>query len=181
MLPSNYSVHSAYLSEDCHVVWWHVCGFPANSTSYAVVAPPTGSFSGRTVKGFSVIIHKKGAKGGERSPQTSHHSLLNRCHLWRNTSVSRRGGKGGAVLPLGILQKALVRLAPSLLRVSSSLDPLSDFCCNHGWIFEGPELPFEVRGHLLQEPRGAGAGSRQLPGSKKLWVEAASSASLGRH
>lgn len=71
MLPSNYSVHSAYFSEDCHVVWWHVCGFPANSTSYALVAPPIGSYSSRAVKGFSVIIHKRGAKGGERSPQTS--------------------------------------------------------------------------------------------------------------
>lgn len=94
MLPSNYSVHSAYFSEDCHVVWWHVCGFPANSTSVAVVPPPIGSFSGRTVKGFSVITRKKGAKGGERSRQTP-------PVFWIvvtsdvTPSVSRRGGKEG--------------------------------------------------------------------------------------
>lgn len=123
-----------------------------------------------------MIIHKKGGEGGERlwqaSPPLLFQPLLGVAAAADVTPACPAGEGRRAVLQLSILRKALVRLAPSLLWVSSRVDPLSDFCRKHGWLFESPKLSFKVRGDLLQEPRGAGAGSHQLPDAKKLWVAA---------
>lgn len=68
-----------------------------------------GSFSGRAVKGLVFIREvQKEVKGHDRRPPLP----------WITSDVipaSPAGAGRRAVLPLGILQKALVRLAPSLL------------------------------------------------------------------
>lgn len=87
--------------------------------------------------------------------------------------MSRRGGKGGGAAALYIAESsgALGPLfAPSFVerRPIERLLPGKKKKEKHGWIFESPELSFEVRRRLLQKPSGAGAGSHQLPDPKKL-------------
>lgn len=56
--------------------------------------------------------------------------------LWRNSSLSRRGrGREAALkLPLSILQRARLRLAPSLLWASSSVNRKKSFWARRQWL-----------------------------------------------
>ena len=119
---------------------------------------------------------RKVGKGGESSWQASppllFQPLLGAAGSADVGPACPAGEGVRAALGLTILRKALERLAPSLPSVSSCVDPLCAFCWKHGWISESPELSLQVRRHLLQKPRGAGAGSHQPPASKTLWVAA---------
>lgn len=90
--------------------------------------------------------------------------------LWRNSACpAGKGKEGGAAAaqyiavspgsPGPLFALSFIECPPQVIRAKK-----------HGWIFESPQLSFEVRRRLYQKPRGACAGCK-LPDSKKLWVE----------
>lgn len=102
---------------------------------------------------------------------------LSLCDSDVGMSVSRRGGEEGrccncscSLLYWRQRWSALPPLCSEFRRVCQ---PQKWFWAGrHGWIFEGPQLPFEVCSCFFQKPRGACAGCK-LPDfvPEKLWVE----------
>lgn len=92
--------------------------------------------------------------------------------LWRNSSLSGRGGdeRRRSSCRWVFCKEPGFSWSPLRSELRWVLTATKSFWPgDNGWISEGPQLPFKVGRRLFQEPRRPRPGCK-LPASEKVWV-----------